>query len=62
MLSCYWIIKKQNLLITKRNECGKTYLACTPGNHAFHHDYSLRDNRATRPLEILTISHGDGSY
>ena len=62
LLSCDWIAKKQNLLITGPTGCGKTYLACAFGNHACHHDYSVRYYRATRLFEALTISHGDGSY
>ena len=31
-------------------------------NHACHHEVSVRYYRATRLFEMLTISHGDGSY
>ena len=31
-------------------------------HHACHHGYSARYYRATRLFEMLTISHGDGSY
>ncbi|MBT4683971.1 MAG: ATP-binding protein [Chloroflexi bacterium] len=57
-----WIAKKQNLIITGPTGCGKTYLACAIGNHACHHDYSVRYFRSSRLFEELTISHGDGRY
>lgn len=62
LLSGEWIAKKQNLVITGPTGCGKTYLACAIGRHACHHDVSVRYYRATRLFEMLTISHGDGSY
>lgn len=62
LLSGEWINKNQNLVITGPTGCGKTYLACAIGRHACHHDYNVRYYRATRLFEMLTISHGDGSY
>lgn len=62
LLSGQWITKKQNLVITGPTGCGKTYLACAIGHHACHNDISVRYYRATRLFEMLTISHGDGSY
>ena len=62
LLSGDWITKKQNLVITGPTGCGKTYLACAIGHHACHQDISVRYHRATRLFEMLTISHGDGSY
>jgi DNA replication protein DnaC len=62
LLSGDWIAKKQNLVITGPTGCGKTYLACAIGHHACHQDTSVRYYRATRLFEMLTISHGDGSY
>jgi len=62
LLSGQWIAKKQNLVITGPTGCGKTYLACAIGHNACHSDISVRYYRATRLFEMLTISHGDGSY
>jgi len=62
LLSGDWMTKKQNLVITGPTGCGKTYLACAIGHHACHQDISVRYYRAPRLFEMLTISHGDGSY
>ncbi len=62
LLSGDWLAKKQNLVITGPTGCGKTYLACALGQHACHQNYSVRYYRSTRLFEMLTISHGDGSY
>lgn len=62
LVTCDWLEKKRNLIITGPTGCGKTYLACALGRQACHHDYSVRYFRASRLFESLTIAHGDGSY
>lgn len=62
LLSCDFIYKHHNLLITGPTGCGKSYLACTIGNQACRLSLSVRYLSLPRFLEEIIISHADGSY
>lgn len=62
LITCDWLRRKQNLLITGPCGTGKSWLSCAFGHGACLRGYSVRYFRTSRLLETLTIAHGDGSY
>ncbi len=62
LLTCDFIRRSQNLLITGPTGCGKSWIACALGNQACRQGLSVRYMRATRLWEDLRIAHADGSY
>ena len=62
LASCDWIRQSLNLCITGPTGCGKTWLACAPGNQTCHQGLSVRYLRLPTLFEQLRIAHGDGSY
>ena len=62
LITCDWLRRKQNLLITGPCGTGKSWLSCAFGHGACLRGYSVRYFRTSRLLEAMTIAHGDGSY
>lgn len=62
LLSCDFIYKHHNLLITGPTGCGKSYIACAIGNQACRLGLSTRYLSLPRFLEEFIIAHADGSY
>lgn len=42
--------------------CGKTYLACAPGEQACRQNKKVRYYRLGRRMEALKLGHADGRY
>jgi DNA replication protein DnaC len=57
-----WIRHGRNLLITGATGCGKTWLGCALAQQAARQGFSVLYTRATRLLQELQVSHGDGSF
>ena len=62
LVTCDWLNRKQNLLITGPCGTGKSWLSCAFGHGACLKGYSVRYFRTSRLLEAMTLAHGDGSY
>ena len=62
LITCDWLNRKQNLLITGPCGTGKSWLSCAFGHRACLKGYSVRYYRTSRLMEAMTIAHGDGSY
>ena len=57
-----WIRHGRNVLITGATGCGKTWLGCALAQQAARQGFSVLYTRATRLLQELHVSHGDGSF
>ena len=57
-----WIRAAQNVILTGKTGCGKTYLACALGNQACRQGFSTQYVRLPRLIEALRVAHGDGTF
>ena len=62
LISCNWIRKQQNVIITGATGVGKTFIACALANKACREGFSALYARAPRFYYDLAIAKADGSY
>lgn len=62
LVTCQWIEKGVNLILTGLTGSGKTWLACAFGNQACRQGKTVLFQRLPLLLEELQISHADGSF
>lgn len=62
LLNGNYLNKHQNILITGKTGCGKTYLACALGEQAVRQQYTVKYYRLGRLLDDLAMARIDGSY
>ncbi|KXS31881.1 MAG: IstB-like ATP-binding protein [Candidatus Gallionella acididurans] len=62
LIGCDWIRQVQNLILTGKTGCGKTWLACALGNQACRQGMSVLYVRTSRLLEEMKLAHSDGSF
>jgi len=62
LISCDWIGKHQNVIITGPTGVGKTFLCCALANSACRSGYASLYTRAPRLFQELAIARADGSY
>lgn len=61
LVTCDWISKSLNTIITGPTGVGKTWIACALGQQAARKGKSVLYKRLSRLLEELEIAFGDGS-
>jgi DNA replication protein DnaC len=62
LVTCQWIDKGVNLILTGLTGSGKSWLACAFGNQACRQGKTVLFQRLPLLLEELQISHADGSF
>lgn len=62
LLSCDWIRRHQNLIITGPTGIGKTFLTCALAHKACREGYRAWYVRIPRFFYQLALGHADGSY
>ena len=61
LLSCDWIARNQNLIVTGPTGAGKTWLACAFGHQAIRQGMTVSYRRLPRLMEEIEIGREDGS-
>jgi len=61
LLTCGWVLKRENLILTGATGTGKTHLACALGGQAARHGLTVRYVRTNQLLEDMALAHQDGS-
>jgi DNA replication protein DnaC len=61
LLTCSWINKQMNVLMTGPTGTGKTWLACALAVQAARKGITVTYRRVARLLEEMAIAHDDGS-
>ncbi len=59
---CHWVQKGKSIVMTGAAGTGKSYLACALAHQACQMAYKTQYFRVTRLIEVLRLSHADGSY
>ena len=62
LLTCQWIERGLNMILTGPTGCGKTWLACAFGNQACRIGKTVLFHRLPLLLDDLQIGHADGSF
>jgi DNA replication protein DnaC len=61
LMTCSWIGRHRNLLMTGATGTGKTWLACALGVQAARQGITVAYRRTARLLEEMAIGHQDGT-
>lgn len=61
LLTCAWVSRQQNILVTGPTGVGKTWLGCSLGLQAARKGHTVLYRRVNRLLEEMEIARTDGS-
>lgn len=61
LLTCEWITRRQNLIVTGKTGTGKTWVSCALAVQAARKGMSVLYKRIARLLEDMSLAHDDGS-
>lgn len=62
LISCDWVRRRRNIIITGPTGSGKTFIACALTNKACREGYRSLYIRAPKFIYQMTLARGDGSY
>jgi DNA replication protein DnaC len=62
LISCDWVKRHQNIIITGPTGAGKTFLACALSNKACREGYRAFYIRSSKFSYQMALAKGDGSY
>jgi DNA replication protein DnaC len=57
-----WINHHLNILVLGPTGVGKSFLACALAHSACRHNFTVRYQRTSRLLQLITLAHADGSF
>jgi len=57
-----WINQHLNILVLGPTGVGKSFLACALAHSACRHNFTVRYQRTSRLLQLITLAHADGSF
>lgn len=61
LLTCGWVSRQQNILVTGPTGAGKTWIGCSLGLQAARKGHTVLYRRVNRLLEEMEIARADGS-
>ena len=61
LLTCAWVLRQQNILVTGPTGAGKTWIGCCLGLQAARQGHTVLYRRVNRLLEEMEIARADGS-
>ncbi len=62
LVTCQWVKRHENIILTGKTGLGKTWLACALAHKACRDGHTTLYVRVPRMLQDLYVTHADGTY